>query len=317
MDDSDADSREQAQAESDIAARVRELIFDRYGANPLGVRRMANGFCNATFEVELPERSLIVRTNLWPSILRGTERNLATLGELGLPVPRVEHADTSCERFPFAYIVLAKIPGRDLRDEIDAMTRTQLTALAERIVAIERLAGTLPAGRGFGWLPIGEASGLDSWKDVVADKLAKHLLALGDRVGPELAARFAERAEYLGGHFDSVRPTPFLDDLTTKNVLVEGGELRGIVDFDWIGYGDPLLWLGLTRTAVVAGHGPEARYYVRELGRLWPLRHDERPVLAFYSALFALDFACERLPAEGRSSVERLLALAGEFLTSE
>ena len=145
----------------------------------------------------------------------------------------------------------------------------------------------------------GRPAGFDSWTDVVGDKLARHLDLLGDRVTPSLAARFVARVASLRGYFAEVRPTPFLDDLTTKNVLVQNGQLQGIVDFDCIGYGDPLLWLGLTQTAVVAGHGPDARHYVRELCRLWPLRSENRPVLAFYSALFALDFACERLPGRG------------------
>jgi aminoglycoside phosphotransferase (APT) family kinase protein len=300
--------------ESEIAARVRELISDRYGATPLDVRRLPNGFCNVTFEVELADRSLIVRTNVSPKVLRGTERNLAILAELGLPVPRVEAADLSMSRCPFSYVVLGKIPGRDLRDELDAMTQPEMTALAERVVSFERLAGTLPEGRGFGWLPIGEAGGFSSWAGVVEDKLARHLDSLGDWVDSSLAVRFVARIAALRGYFDAVRPTSFLDDLTTKNVLVENGHLRGIVDFDVIGYGDPLLWLGLTQTAVVAGHRLNAGFYVHELCRLWPLRSEQRPILAFYSALFALDFACERLPAEGRSSVESLIGLAGRFL---
>lgn len=302
------------QRESEIASRVRDLISERYGADPRRVRRLPNGFCNVTFEVELADSSLIVRTNASPTILRGTRRNLAILAELGLPVPSVEAVDLSMSRYPFAYVVLGRIPGRDLREELDTMTRPDMSALAEQVVGFEKLAGTLPESHGFGWLPIGEAGGSSSWAEVVDDKLTRHVDALGDRIAPSLAARFGARADALRGYFDAVRPTPFLDDLTTKNVLVEDGRLRGIVDFDVIGFGDPLLWLGLTQTAVVAGHRPEARFYVHELCRLWPLRSEHRPILAFYSALFALDFACERLPAEGRSSVAALLELASRFL---
>jgi len=34
----------------------------------------------------------------------------------------------------------------------------------------------------------------------------------------------------------------FLDDLTTKNVIVQDGVLQGVVDFDHVCYGDPLFW---------------------------------------------------------------------------
>jgi aminoglycoside phosphotransferase (APT) family kinase protein len=50
----------------------------------------------------------------------------------------------------------------------------------------------------------------------------------------------------LETYFSSVQPTYFLDDLTSKNVIVQDGELRGLVDFDVVCYDDPLYWLALT-----------------------------------------------------------------------
>ena len=40
-------------------------------------------------------------------------------------------------------------------------------------------------------------------------------------------------------YFAQIRPTPFLDDTTTKNVIVHEGKLSGIVDVDWICFGYP------------------------------------------------------------------------------
>lgn len=48
-------------------------------------------------------------------------------------------------------------------------------------------------------------------------------------------------------NFDSytseVKPTPFLDDTTTKNVIINDGKLSGIVDVDYVNFGDHLLTL--------------------------------------------------------------------------
>ena len=54
-----------------------------------------------------------------------------------------------------------------------------------------------------------------------------------------------------------MEPICFLDDLTIKNVIVAEGKLQGIVDFDWVCYGDPLYMIALTQTAVVSDIGEQ------------------------------------------------------------
>ena len=49
---------------------------------------------------------------------------------------------------------------------------------------------------------------------------------------------------------EAVRPRAFLDDTTTKNVIVERGRLSGIVDVDVVCYGDPLFTVALTRASL-------------------------------------------------------------------
>ena len=56
----------------------------------------------------------------------------------------------------------------------------------------------------------------------------------------------------MQAYFSAVRPTAFLGDITTKNVLVHEGKLSGIVDVDEICYGDPLFVVGLTHMALLA-----------------------------------------------------------------
>jgi aminoglycoside phosphotransferase (APT) family kinase protein len=89
-------------------------------------------------------------------------------------------------------------------------------------------------------------------------------------------------------YFDTVRPIPFLDDLTTKNVLVENGTLSGIIDVDFVCYGDPLLAVGATM-ASIAGDVPQAgMFYGDELIRVWNLTAQQRLALWFYAALWGI-----------------------------
>jgi aminoglycoside phosphotransferase (APT) family kinase protein len=59
---------------------------------------------------------------------------------------------------------------------------------------------------------------------------------------------------------DSISPTPFLHDTTTRNVIVtDGGAFSGIVDVDDLCFGDPRYPAALTLAVLTAQGGP-ARY---------------------------------------------------------
>ena len=73
-------------------------------------------------------------------------------------------------------------------------------------------------------------------------------------------------------------------------MIIQHGELQGLVDFDCVCYGDPLYWLALTATGVVSDVGLRELFYVEELKRLLTLTPEQEQVLALYSAGMALDF---------------------------
>ena len=278
---------------------VAGLVRRRLGAEPRTIERMPYGHFNVTYSVALDDgRELIVRTNRDPPAMRGARHNLPILRGLGLPVPTLlDAADT--------HLILEKIPGRDLGFELPSMSEAQMARVAKQVVGFQRAAATLPAGEGYGWRPIGEPGRFSTWTALIDHDLEKNLHRTRELLPEHVEPDLLRRAHALQPYFDAVPPTPFLDDLTTKNVIVQDGQLRGIVDFDVICYGDPLYWLGLTRTAVLT-HAPAKSFYVDELARLWGA---DEEVVGFYSALFALDFMAEGGRNTRPETLERLLGL--------
>ena len=55
--------------------------------------------------------------------------------------------------------------------------------------------------------------------------------------------RVESQIPILQMYFEKVEPTPYLDDVTTKNLLVMDGHISGIIDVDWIGMGDQLSYV--------------------------------------------------------------------------
>lgn len=264
------------------ADQVRAVVRGALGEVPEAVTHQDFGHQSVTFDVALAGRSVIVRTNDNAGAFAATERNLTTLAGLGLPVSRVLAADSARSRIPFDWMILEKIPGRDLRDELPAMSEAQMTRLAEQIVGFQKRVMALPAGTGFGYAPLGETGPFASLWDLLHEGEA----ATAGVTEPRLAALVGARADYLR----QTSPTCFLDDITTKNVIVQGGELQGLIDFDFVCYGDPLFWLGLTATVLASDLGPRERFYGGELRRLMALTAEQKSLVALYAAWISLGF---------------------------
>ena len=264
------------------AGLVRVLMRDVLGEEPVTVTHQGFGHQSLTFDVALAGCSVIVRTHSDAKTYAKTAHNLTALAGLGLPVSRVLAADLTGERFPFGWMVLEKIPGRDLRDELPAMTGAQMTRLAEQIAGFQKRVMALPAGSGFGYAPLGETGPFSSLWDLLHEGEAA-TVGVGE---PRLEALVRAREDY----FRQALPVCFLDDLTTKNVIVQGGELQGLVDFDFVCYGDPLFWLGLTTTVLACDLGPRERFYGNELCRLMELTAEQRRLVSLYAAWISLGF---------------------------
>ena len=270
-------------------AEAMTLVAETLGMQPIAAIPQPFGHCSVTYEVVLPGRSVMVRMNEDAQVFATTRNNLDVLAGLGLPTPTVLAVDLTRRHVPFAYMLLDKIPGRDLRYELGAMSFEQMTRLAAQIVAFQRQVGRLPSGRGYGYVGIGETGPYASWWDVVARESALGDAQADDGTDP-WRIRVRRQRKRLEPYLRSVPPTCFLDDITVKNVIVQDGALQGLVDFDCVCYGDPLFWLALTAIGVVSDVGMRELFYVEELKRLWELTPDREEALALYSAGMALDF---------------------------
>jgi len=289
---------------------VASLVEWICGERPEQLRHMWFGMASTTFDAILSERSFIVRCNSNLGAFDATRANLEVLGGLGLPVPRILAAGAITDAGPpFAYMVLEKIPGRDLRFELASMTPAQQSEMAECVVAAQNLAERVPSMGGYGFTAIGLRGPLDSWRAVLDRDLARFLTADGwlvDR-GRALSRRLDTEEAYLA----AVSSLCFLDDLTTKNVIVDRGELQGFVDFDCVCFGDRLYQIGLTLTAITADLGIRDPFYVDELCRFTGLGSSGRELVGLYAALFAVDFLARGAGgSRGRDDLADLIARA-------
>ncbi len=110
-------------------------------------------------------------------------------------------------------------------------------------------------------------------------------------VDPALGARVERRVAERKGLSAAIAPSAFLHDATTKNVIVDGGRITGLVDVDEMAFGDPLWAVALTRMSLIASRHPTV-YADEQLGLLGgDSRAHER--LELYTTVHCLTFLGE------------------------
>lgn len=289
--------REGASGDKDVEAHTDNvsddeaayLVHDALKVRPRAITRQTlTQSGNAIFRADLVDgRAVAVRVSRSRDTFAFTGHNLNALRQLGLPVSTVLAAGARAASGSF--VILDWIAGRDLQFEFAHLSRPQATRIAETVNGWQQRVARLPESKGFGWAPIGGHASVERWTDLFGTPSAATPANTASRL-EHLRHRLRTVRRSLEAYFSTVRPTCFLDDLTTRNVIVESGQLRGLIDVDFVCYGDPLLAIGTTLAHIAADVGEAGRFYGEELVRCAATSQDERRAIHFYSALWVTAF---------------------------
>jgi len=242
------------------------------------------------------------------------------LKPLGVPLPTLLYANTEPNPYGFPYMVMERLPGRDLGEVYPQLTKPQKRLLAQNIAAIQQKVGTLPKACGFGYaLSYEDPSLHPTWNAVLLDQLERAEKRINEAgIFSTAEVEFVKSLLHSNAaYFTQIEPIPFLDDTTTKNVLIHEGKLSGIVDVDFVCFGDPLFTLGLTRMALLSsGYDTDyIAYWVEGLNLTQP----QLQALQIYTLLFCVGFMSElghrfnqsQAPSVDLERVEKLKTIFG------
>lgn len=175
--------------------------------------------------------------------------------------------------------------------------------IAAAIVDAQARTAHLPEASGFGFATSYADPALkrsQNWQQVIIDNLEgsrRQILSIGV-VNAGVVDHVLRCIPKLGSYFSEIRPIAFLDDTTTKNVLVYEGSLSGIVDVDEICFGDPLQTVGLTQMALLALRF-DTDYIQHWLDHI-NATAEKRAVVDFYTARNCVGFLSEQGQAFNR-----------------
>lgn len=276
---------------------VRRLL----GTEATVVTRFPTGARHYVYDVALADgRRVVARMSLpeHRDLVRGALGWHRLLRPRGVPLPELLAFAVAPEDGPFPVMILERLPGTDLQHVYASLTGPQRATIAGRIAAVQRIVGQLPLGRGYGYAMSPEDDDLHpTWGGVIDASLARsreRIVSVGV-VDPAHVDHVAAVVDRHRSALDAVPPRAFLDDTTTKNVIVSDGRLSGVVDVDVVCYGDPLYVVALTRTSLLS------RAYDTDYVDAWLAALDPAPAqgreallrLDLYTAVFCVAFLSE------------------------
>lgn len=262
--------------------QIHEICKVCLGEYPKTIERCGVGQGNYVYIVEYEKDKFVVRCSQENDAYKDTVYWLKQLASLNLPVPDVV-AQGKYEAYE--YLILTFLDGKDIGLVYTKLKAEEKKAIAKEIVQFQNRVATLK-------LPPKKPDW--SWPAHIRYMLerAKERMARNGYFAVEKAVRLQEQMAQLEEYFSCVKPIAYLDDISSKNLLICKGRISGIIDIDWIGIGDKLTFAALTKMALLnlEYDTDYAEYLLEEMS----VSDVEKRAFLFYTLMYCVDFMGER-----------------------
>ncbi len=220
---------------------ISDIFFSCFNKIPQETERCAVGIANYVYIVKCDDIKYTVRCSGDKNAYEETVCWLKKLSAIDVPVPNV----LFCGQYgQYSYLILNYIEGRDIGLVYRGLTSEEKKEIAKDVIAIQRKVSQLP---------LENIDGEWSWVRFVDGMLenAEKLIVQNGYFDVQKVARLREQKVILEKYFADVKPAAYLDDISTKNLLIHNGRLSGIIDIDQIGAGDDLTYIAMTYVALL------------------------------------------------------------------
>lgn len=272
---------------------VTQICNDVFHAKPTNIIRNNVGLAGYVYTVVFNDTKYVIKISDDKNLIIGSTYWLNKVKVLDIPTPCV--IAENLVNAPY-YFVMSFIPGKDLGLVYSSLLKSEKKIIAKKIFGFQKEIKKLPMAKGFGFLNSYEdfENICSSWEESLLNDInrAEEAIIKNGIFSVEYVLKLKQIMPDFKEYFNSVKPEPFLDDITTKNVLIHEGKLSGIIDLDWISFGDEVLFLGLVTMALLSMKADidYADYLKDEMN----LNEMQERALKFYVLMFCVIFMSEK-----------------------
>lgn len=261
---------------------ISQICLECFSETPGVIERCAVGQGNYVYIAECNGAKYVVRCSSEKGAYDNSIYWLEKLSSIEIPVPKVI---AKGKYGKYEYLILAYIEGKDIGLVYQQLNDEDKAAIAKEIVHIQKQVATLE---------LKDVEPDWSWLTFINDMLdrAGERIAANGYFEAEKAERLRKEMVRLKEYFEAVKPIAYLDDISSKNLLIHNGRISGIIDIDWIGIGDKLTFAALTNMALL-----NLEYdtdYVKYILEEMQVNGVEKKAFLFYTLMYCVDFMGER-----------------------
>ena len=244
------------------------------------IERCSVGIANYVFIVSTANEKFVLRCSKDENAYKDTVYWLNRLSVCEIPIPIVLSEGKYKD---YSYLILSYIRGDDIGNVYCKLSDSEKKQIAKEVVKIQRKVSRLDIHADMEW----------TWNCFVdkmlnrAEKRIKRKNYFDFNKIYIIKKLQQEIQEYL----DKVPIAPYLDDISTKNLLIYEGNVSGIIDIDWIGFGDMLTFVALTRVSLL-NMDLDTKYIDYLLDEIRP-NTIEYKAFIFYCLIYCVDFMGE------------------------
>lgn len=245
------------------------------------IKRCGVGIANFVFIITAQSEKYVLRCNVEKGAFEATVRYLKILTDYHIPVPQVLETGTY---EPYEYVILTYIDGDDIGNVYHVLYDVEKMQIAKTVIDIQKRVSQIPCNPDEHW----------NWND----NISKLLNRASDRICRNQyfdtkKVEFVKKLQTeLQFYLKTVSPVLYLDDISTKNLLIQEGRVSGIIDIDWLEPGDLLTFVALTRIALM-NMDYDTKYTDYLLEEIEPDEMEYKAYI-FYCLMYCVDFMGER-----------------------
>lgn len=278
--------------------KASRLFITVVGEKIQSIERCSTGIGNYVFIVRTSlDNKYILRCSEDKKAYNDTIYWLPKLKDCNIPVPEIKRSGTFEN---YKYLILSYAEGKEIGDIYSQLTDDEKKQIAKEVIDIQKQVAKIKSVVPSEW----------GWNSFVEEMLSRSYELISTNGFFDVAKLEVLRVIHgqLREYFASVKPNLYLDDISTKNLLISNGHVSSVIDIDWMGFGDILTFVAMTKVALL-NMDYDTVYVDYLLEEIRPNK-EQYKAFVFYCLLFCVDFMSER----GTTFLDKVIPVNQEII---